>query len=156
MLPTPSYAGAEPGECYWLLTPDGEVALPQTLRPAALAITQASPNLVRARGYPQLYDLSDGLPDPAPIVLQGTVIGVHGERFRSERELSLWLADLRRMVRAAYGLRRDDREPVTLHPGTGFVHAVPMGRGPSCWAEVSIHLVPAEVPDPDSDSPYFW
>ncbi|KEF35461.1 hypothetical protein RDMS_01525 [Deinococcus sp. RL] len=155
MLPTPSYAPEGHAEHYWLLTPDGEVALPQTLRPAALALTQASPNLVRARGYTQVYDLSDGLPAPASIVLQGTVIGVHGERFRSERELSLYLADLNRAVRAATHIRRDDREPVALQPG-GFLHAVPMGRGPSCWAEVSLHLIPAEVPDPDSDSPLFW
>lgn len=133
-------------ERYVLTTSGGEYVLDGTFRPAQLAPTGRSHNLVRARGYRQVYDLSDGLPDPVPIVLTGVL-----ER-ATEDELSLELRELRGAVRAATLLSRNDR------PGVGILGAsmlsVPVGDD-SNVAQVTLTLIPAEVPDEGSGI-YDW
>lgn len=136
------------GERFWLSTPGGRIALPGTLRPNVLRPTARSPNLVRARGYRQTYDLSDNLPDPVPVTLTGEV------EYRTEEELSRALAELRRDLRAATAIDRDGREPYELLSAS--VLAVPSEGDNSARATLTVTLILSEVPDPDEDSTFFW
>lgn len=133
-------------ERYVLTTPAGDYVLDGTFRPAQLAPTAQSHNLVRARGYRQVYDLSDGLPDPVPIVLTGTL-----ER-GTEDELSLELRELRGAVRVATLLSRNDRPGAPIVGGSMLT--VPVGDD-SNVAAVTLTLIPAAVPDEDGGI-YDW
>ena len=134
-------------ERYWLTTPTGRRPLdgsfvPDTFRPAVI-----TRNLVRARGYLDVFDLSDGLPDPVPIVLKGLA------RAATEAELSrllaLWAAD----ARAASLIDRDGRNGTALQGGS--LIAVPLKTN-SRFATVTITLISTQVTDPASLSPYFF
>lgn len=133
-------------ERYTLSTPAGEYVLDGTFKPSQLSPTARTHNLVRARGYREIYDLHDGLPDPVPITLTGTL-----ER-GSEDELSLELRELRGALRAATAITRNDRAPVALLGAS--VLAVPAGDD-SNVAQVTITLIPASVPDEDGGM-YDW
>lgn len=134
------------GERYVLSTPTGEHVLDGTFRPGQMSPTARSHNLVRARGYRQIYDLSDGLPDPAPITLTGTLDAV------TEDELSLLLRELRAAVRSATALTRNDRVSVPLL-GASML-AAPNGDY-SNSASVTLTLIPAAVPD-EASGVYDW
>lgn len=141
---------------YWLTTPHGEYPLPRTLRPQKLAHTARTLSLQRARGYPDVYDLADNLPDPVPVILQGPIVrDPHGGMFRTEEELSRYLAELEQALMTATAINREGREPVPLTL-TSFVDAAPLGNGHSCWADVTITLVPAKVRTPGQLRAFFW
>lgn len=133
-------------ERYMLTTPGGDYVLDGTFKPAQLSPTTRSHNLVRARGYRQVYDLHDGLPDPVPITLTGRM------EASSEDELALLLRELRGAARTATALTRNDRTPVALLGAS--VLAVPISDD-SNEAQVTITLIPASVPDEDSGN-YDW
>lgn len=133
-------------ERYILSTPQGEYVLDGSFKPSSLSPTATSPNLVRARGYRQIYDLSDGLPDPVPIVLTGTV------EASNEDDLALMLRELRGAVKAATRLTRNDRPGVTVLGGSML--AVPIDED-SNHASVTVTLIPAAVPNEGSGI-YDW
>lgn len=133
-------------ERYMLTTPGGDYVLDGTFKPAQLSPTTRSHNLVRARGYREVYDLSDGLPDPVPITLTGTV-----ER-GSEDELAADLRELRTAARTATAITRNDRTPVPLLGAS--VLAVPTGDD-SNEAQVTLTFIPTRVPDEDAGL-YDW
>ncbi|AWN23998.1 hypothetical protein DKM44_12790 [Deinococcus irradiatisoli] len=130
--------------------PSGIIELNATYVPAVLSPAATTPNLVRARGYRKVYDLSDGLADPTPIIFTGY------ERADSEAELSRLLSELRADIRAAVSVDRDGRVPVPVQGGTMIAvpitddSASPTGLIDSTQALVTITLVPAMVPDLDS------
>lgn len=130
-------------ERYWVKTPDSRVELPGTLKPDKLAPYTTTRNLVRARGFRQVSDLSDGLPDPEVMTLTGKVYA------RTEAELSLLLRELRRNLRRATHFDRDGRRETALL-GADLV-GEPTEEGLSWMAVITITLIFAEVPDPDSD-----
>ncbi|EYB69041.1 hypothetical protein DEIPH_ctg011orf0004 [Deinococcus phoenicis] len=134
-------------ERYWLTTPNGRIPLPGTLTPSALSLTAVSHNLVRGRGYRDVTDLSDGLPDPVPLTLTGEV------RFKTEAELSLSLRELQQALRAATAIDRDGRGEVAL--ASSSLLAVPAGSH-SGRAALTVTLILASVPDPDSTDSFFW
>lgn len=92
------------GERYYLITPSGDIPLDGTLRPQQLAPTAVSRNLVRARGHTRIYDLSDGLPEPAATVLVGTL------NAENDDDKRLKLQELRAAVAACTGIRREYQE----------------------------------------------
>lgn len=134
------------GERYVLTTPQGEYVLDGTFRPSQLSPTARTPRLERARGYRQVVDLSDGLPDPAPLVLVGDM------EAETEDELALALRELRRAARTATAITRNDRTPVPLL-GASMVD-VPSSDYSNA-AQVTLTLIPAEVPDEDLGD-YDW
>lgn len=131
---------------YYLHTPGGRVALDGTFAPTGYRMTQTSSNLVRARGYRDMIDLSDGLPDPVPFQLSGEI------RFRSESELSLALTELNTLVRSATAVSRDERAPIPISGAS--LYASPPGRN-SGVAAVTLTFIPAEVPDPNVVGHFF-
>lgn len=134
------------GERYVLTTPQSEYVLDGSFRPAQMAPTARAHNLVRARGYRRVFDLSDGISDPAPLVLTGTLEAA------TEDALALTLRELRRAVRTVTALTRNDRTPVPLL-GASMV-AVPQGDYSNA-AQVTLTLIPAEVPD-EANGEYDW
>ena len=133
-------------ERYVLTTPSGEYVLHGTFKPSQLSPTARAHNLVRARGCREIYDLHDGLPDPVPITLTGTL-----ER-GSEDELAADLRELRTAARTATAITRNDRTPVPLLGAS--VLAVPAGDD-SNEAQVTVTLIPASVPD-ETAGIYDW
>lgn len=127
--------------------------LPSSLRPGLFAPATRSPNLYRARGYLTVYDLSDGLPDPVPITLSGMVTAAH------EDALSSLLTDLQYRLNAAVKLGRTS----SVTPSStrweidvlgGSMIAVPVSDD-ATDAELTLTLIPAQVPDPSSLSAYW-
>jgi hypothetical protein len=135
-------------EHYWLHTVQGRVPLPRTLRPGQHLPTGRTPNLVRARGYREVYDLSDGLPDPAPLTLSGVL------ECESEDALSLALAELRRQLRATFAFDRDGRRVMPVL-GVSLI-STPTESDDSSKASLTITLIPASVPDPDDSNAFDW
>ena len=138
---------------YYLTIAGEKVPLPKTLVPSQFAPTQTSHNLARARGYRTVYDLSDGLPDPQPLILTGIVEAAH------EDALSSLLTTLRRNVRTAKAVGRYSSEvPSQSRWEAALIAssmlAVPASDCPSD-ALVTLTLVLAEVPDVDGLAPYW-
>ena len=109
-------------------------------------------NLVRARGYRDVYDLSDGLPDPAPDTLTCQVWA------DTEDALASVLAEMQRRVRTATRLGRDS----DTAPGVSRWEAALLGGSllavpgdVSTVATVTLTVIRAQVPDVDGISPYF-
>ena len=134
-------------ERYWLTTPTGRRPLDGSFSPDIFRPATITRNLVRARGYPDVFDLSDGLPDPVPIVLKG--LARAGTEAELSRLLALWAAD----ARAASLIDRDGRNKTDLQGGS--LIAVPIKTN-SRFAAVTITLIPTRVTDPASLSPYFF
>ncbi|KQR33114.1 hypothetical protein [Deinococcus sp. Leaf326] len=130
-------------EQYWITTPEKRRALPGTLKPEKLAPFTTTRNLVRAHGFRQTFDLSDGLPDPEAMTLTGKVYA------ESEAALSLWLRELRQDLRRATSYDRDGRRETPLL-GADLV-GVPTEERFSWMANLTLTLILAEVPDPDSE-----
>lgn len=127
-------------ERYYLGGTATQFKLPASTKPSTLRPTAVPRNLVRARGHTRVIDLSDGLPDPAPIVLTARVV------FPTERELSAYLAGLHVVVRGCTSVWRGDasgQRGVTLCQGGDMV-ASPI-EGHSGAAEIVISLVPSQV-----------
>lgn len=132
------------------------VTLPRSTKPSTLLPVTPSRNLVRARGYLKVHDLSDGLPDPADIVLTARVM------FRTEAELSAFLATLHRDIRSASSVWRgpqgqsqaQSRRPPIFLQG-GHLIASPAGAH-SGAAELVINLKPDRMPDPAAITSYFF
>lgn len=135
------------GERFWLTTPTGRRALPQTFAVEMLRPTVITRTLVRATGYLDILDLSDGLPDAALIILKGLV------RAASEAELSKRLAQMAADALSATLLDRDHRNPTPLIGGSLTASAY---KGNTRFALVTLTLTPAKVPDPASLSPNFF
>ena len=133
------------GERYWLHTPQGRVPLPQSMRPDVFLPMTITPNLVRARGYRAVFDLSDGLPDPEAWVMKGEVFA------ESEAHLSLLVKDLRRQVRAATAIDRDERRTWAIQGA--YLQATTVS-GDSRRGLLTLTLVLEQVPDPDDESEY--
>lgn len=129
------------GERYWLHTPQGRLPLPGSLKPTGTSPWTITHNLVRARGYREIYDTSDGLPDPVPRVLTGEV------EFNTEEEADLFIAQLRRDLRAATAYDRDGRKPIPLQ-GASVVDAPADDRN-SAKRLLTVTLLPTHVPDPN-------
>lgn len=134
------------GERYWLHTPTGRQPLPGSLRPSTLSPMAVTPRLERARGYRQVFDLSDGLPDPVPVTLTGEV------ECSTEAELSAYLTELHGQLRVATAFDRDERRVLPLLSAS--LIAVPVNED-SNRAALTVTLLLAEVPDPNSDDPYW-
>ncbi|GAA4015524.1 hypothetical protein GCM10022631_29500 [Deinococcus rubellus] len=134
-------------ERYWLTTPTGRRPLPRTLAPDSLAPTARTRTLVRAYGYLDVLDLSDGLPDPVPIILKGLVHAA------SEAELSRRLDQMAADARSATLLDREHRNPTALIGGSLVASAY---KSNTRFALVTLTLTPAKVPDPASLSPDFF
>lgn len=124
-------------ERFFLVIPSGDVPLDASFRPQVLAPTAATPNLVRARNYTRIFDLSDGLPDPVPRVLTGTM------QAPTETELSQALASLRGTIQICTAVRRDTRPAVAIS-GASMV-AAPIDDD-STQASVTITLIPTHLP----------
>lgn len=129
------------GERYYFQTPSGRVAIDGTFKPESLSPRQVSHNLVRARNFTEVFDLSDGLPDPSPVVLTGFMEAA------SEAQLSRDINTLDAMVRSASAFDRAGRN-VTGLKGASVV-AVPVSDD-SRKAQVTITLIPAAVPSAPS------
>lgn len=121
------------GERYYLTTSAGRNPLPGSFAPSELLRnTGASLNLVRGRGQTRIWNLSDGLPDPAPFILTGSVSAP------SEDELSSLLAELERIVKTATTLDREGR----IYDSIQFATLVAAPRGnKSNEADVTITFV---------------
>ena len=126
------------GERYWITANGYRVALPGTFRPSTLSPRTVSYNLVRARGYTEVYDLSDGLPDPAPLVLVGEMEAATEAALAAD--LETWAAH----VRDATSVDRDGRRPMVCRGGS--LVAVPADESDSTRATVTITLILASVP----------
>lgn len=124
-------------EHYILLSGAKPYVLDGSFRPAQLMPTAYTPNLVRGRGSTRIYDLGDGIPAPAPLVLTGTM---SAER---EDDLAYDLARLREAVWACIRVTRNNRAGVEIQGGS--VVAIPISDN-SAEAQVVITLIPLNVP----------
>lgn len=125
------------GERYYLTAGGVRSALPASFKPSTLSPRAPSFNLVRARGSTEVFDLSDGLPDPQPFVLVGRM------KAANEAGLSALLASWAAHVKACTALDRDGRRTDACKGGA--LVAVPIGEN-SAEAEVTITLILANVP----------
>ena len=134
------------GERYFLTTAQGRYPLPGAMRRSTLQNSAPTPNLQRGRNQTQIYDLSDGLPDPQPITLSGRV------RYSSEGELMSELARLEDVVRSATAFDREGRNPEGIQGGA--LVAVPVSDY-SGEAEITIALIPTSVRRYTAGAAYF-
>lgn len=125
------------GERYHVTAGSVRSALPGSFRPSSLSPRAVSFNLVRGRGQTEVWDLSDGLPDPAPLVLVGVM------EADTEAALSQMLQSWADHIRAATSVDRDGRQPQACKGGS--LVAVPRSDD-STQAEVTITLILAYVP----------
>lgn len=136
------------GERYYITAGGVRSALPGNFRPSTLSVRGVSFNLVRARGQTEVFDLSDGLPDPAPFVLTGVMEAA------SEAALSTLLQTWRNHVAGATAYDRNNRESRVVKGGAlvavPIEETVPAPGGrrvqPSNKAQVTITLIEAYVP----------
>ena len=136
------------GERYALHTPGGLWETPGTMRPVdALPPYATGSNLVRARGYLELYDLADGLPDPVPLVYTGSL------EAETEAELSLLQREFRRRVRTATAISRDGRNVTGVQSGS-LVFVSDAEGSQRCT--FTLTLIPFSVPDPDDLGANDW
>lgn len=128
------------GERYYLHNPAASPAwceLPGTFRPGSTA--PVSVNLVRARGYTDVFNLSDLLPDPVVETLTGVWEAEDEARLRAELLWWTWF------VAGCTQYRRADQPPDDVQGGS-LVWA-PLGDE-SEYANVTITLIPKRVKDP--------
>lgn len=126
-----------PGLRYRLNCPDGDWELPGTMMPQTLMF-EPPQRLVRAFGYRQVYDLSDGLSAAEPLVLKGLLVT------ESEEELSLTLREWQRRAQVATGFDRGGRASTPLL--SAVVFAAPSGNA-SNLATMTVRLTLLNVMD---------
>lgn len=127
------------GEYYYLYNAAvGWRDLPGTMRPAGASAPIAS-NLVRARGYLEIYNLADGLPDPVPVQLTGAWEAEDEHRLSAELEWWSWF------VHGCTQYRRDNRPPDDVQGGSLIWAPI---DDASNFATVTITLIPKRVRNP--------